>query len=132
MESASDNMASDDMDDVDAEDANDDNLFPSMHSSKQDKAASSSSSSTSYLDKTDTTFYLQDDARTDIRNLLTQRSIQQFMKLCEDCRDPHTVSWLNDYLLHPTDSNTAVEQQQYSIMDYYGTGSKFLEDHFQG
>lgn len=36
-------------------------------------------------------------ARTDIRNFLTQRSIQSFMDLLNSCRDPHTVRWLEDF-----------------------------------
>lgn len=33
-------------------------------------------------------------ARTCVRNFLTQRAIQSFTFLLEDCRDPHTVRWL--------------------------------------
>ena len=84
------------------------------------------------MDVTDPTFYFPEDARTDIRNLLTQRALQHFMKLCDDCRDPHTVSWLNAYLLHPTTVTAVEHQQPSSIMNYYGTGSKFLEEHFAG
>ena len=36
-------------------------------------------------------FLTDDDPRTDIRNLLTQRSIQSFMRLLEECRDPHSA-----------------------------------------
>ena len=56
------------------------------------------------------------------------------MKLCEDCRDPHTVAWLNDYVFAPD----LVEEYGggTTIFDYGllrdGTGSKFLEEHFQG
>eukprot|EP00547_Thalassionema_nitzschioides_P013034 CAMPEP_0194259512 /NCGR_PEP_ID=MMETSP0158-20130606/43751_1 /TAXON_ID=33649 /ORGANISM="Thalassionema nitzschioides, Strain L26-B" /LENGTH=408 /DNA_ID=CAMNT_0038999335 /DNA_START=127 /DNA_END=1353 /DNA_ORIENTATION=- len=32
--------------------------------------------------------------RTDVRNFLTQRSLQSFINLCIECRDPHTVEWL--------------------------------------
>jgi hypothetical protein len=35
--------------------------------------------------------------RTDFRNFLTQRAIQSFLKLCIECRDPHTVKWLEDF-----------------------------------
>lgn len=35
--------------------------------------------------------------RTDVRNFLTQRSLQSFMHLCMHCRDPHTVKWLEDF-----------------------------------
>jgi len=37
-------------------------------------------------------------ARTDVRNLLTQRSIQSFMFLAEECRDPHTGKWIEEFL----------------------------------
>jgi hypothetical protein len=35
--------------------------------------------------------------RTDFRNFLTQRAIQSFLKLCIECRDPHTVKWLEEF-----------------------------------
>lgn len=35
--------------------------------------------------------------RTDFRNFLTQRSLQSFIHLCIECRDPHTVKWLEDF-----------------------------------
>jgi hypothetical protein len=35
--------------------------------------------------------------RTDLRNFLTQRSLQSFVHLCIQCRDPHTVKWLEDF-----------------------------------
>ena len=49
----------------------------------------SESWSNSYLTKFLSTE--KDDERTDIRNLLTQRSIQSFMRLLEECRDPHSA-----------------------------------------
>lgn len=36
-------------------------------------------------------------ARTDIKYFLTQRSVQSFMFLCSECRDPHTMTWLNNF-----------------------------------
>ena len=33
-------------------------------------------------------------ARTDVKNFLTQRSIQSFIYLLDQCRDPHTVAWV--------------------------------------
>jgi len=35
--------------------------------------------------------------RTDIRNFLTQRSLQSFIHLCLSCRDPHTVQWMESF-----------------------------------
>ena len=32
--------------------------------------------------------------RTDVRNFLTQRSIQSFFFLLSQCRDPHTITWV--------------------------------------
>jgi hypothetical protein len=32
--------------------------------------------------------------RTDVRRLLTQRALQNFIYLLVECRDPHTVRWL--------------------------------------
>lgn len=62
--------------------------------------------------------FLLDDARTDIRNLLTQRSIQSFMRLCEECRDPHSAKWIQEDFL----------QQKGNLLGYHGTGAKFIED----
>ena len=55
------------------------------------------------------------------------------MKLCEDCRDPHTVAWLNDYVFAPD----LVEEYggETTIFDYgllQGRDREFLEDYFQG
>lgn len=36
-------------------------------------------------------------ARTCPRHFLTQRSVQSFMFLCEQCRDPHTVKWIETF-----------------------------------
>lgn len=38
------------------------------------------------------------DARTCPKNFLTQRSIQSFVFLLKQIRDPHTVSWIEDFL----------------------------------
>jgi len=62
--------------------------------------------------------FYQDDARTDIRNLLTQRSIQSFMRLCEECRDPHSAKWIQEVFL----------EQKGNLMGFHGTGAKFIED----
>lgn len=35
--------------------------------------------------------------RTDFRNFLTQRALQSFLHLLMECRDPHTVKWLEDF-----------------------------------
>lgn len=32
--------------------------------------------------------------RTDVNNFLTQRAIQSFIFLLVECRDPHTVRWM--------------------------------------
>lgn len=62
----------------------DDDESEPIASSRQPKPASWANS---YL----TNFLTDDDPRTDIRNLLTQRSIQSFMRLLEECRDPHSA-----------------------------------------
>jgi hypothetical protein len=59
-----------------------------------------------------------DDARTDIRNLLTQQSIQGFLRLCEECRDPHSAKWITQDFFKIG-----------NLLDYHGTGSRFLEDY---
>jgi len=38
------------------------------------------------------------EARTCIRNFLTQRCLQSFMFLMKEMRDPHTNAWLSDFL----------------------------------
>jgi hypothetical protein len=61
-------------------------------------------------------FLTGDDPRTDIRNLLTQRSIQSFMRLLEECRDPHSAKWIQQDFL-----------QTGNLLDYHGTGAGFIE-----
>ena len=57
----------------------------------------------------------RNDARTDVRNLLTQRAIQSFMFLCENVRDPHSGKWIEDFL------------GTKNLLNYHGTGSGFIE-----
>lgn len=38
--------------------------------------------------------WVRNKARTDIRNFLTQRSIQSFVYLVKQCREEHTSRWL--------------------------------------
>ena len=48
-------------------------------------------------------------ARTDVRNLLTQRAVQSFIFLLNSCRDPHTVRWLEvstSYSVRRRDTHT--------------------------
>mmetsp|Transcript_15632 Transcript_15632/g.22875 ORF Transcript_15632/g.22875 Transcript_15632/m.22875 type:complete len:482 (+) Transcript_15632:842-2287(+) len=59
----------------------------------------------------------EDDSRTDIRNLLTQRSIQSFMFLLEQCRDPHSAKWIQEDFL-----------QTGNLLEYHGTGASFIEN----
>jgi len=49
--------------------------------------------------------------RTNLRRFLTQRSVQSFMFLCQECRDPHTIRWLDEF------SNTT------DLVYYHGTGA---------
>jgi len=51
------------------------------------------------------------ESRTCILNFLTQRSVQSFMFLQKECRDVHTVSWLEDF------SNTT------NMLLFHGTGA---------
>jgi hypothetical protein len=46
-------------------------------------------------------------ARTDVRNFLTQRAIQSFVYLLNQCRDPHTVNWME---VSPTEKMFLKEQ----------------------
>jgi len=54
------------------------------------------------------------NSRIDVRNLLTQRSIQSFMFLCEECRDPHSGRWIEDFL------------GTKNLLEYHGTGASFV------
>jgi hypothetical protein len=49
--------------------------------------------------------------RTCLRRFLTQRSVQSFMFLCQECRDPHTIRWLDEF------GNTT------DLVYYHGTGA---------
>jgi hypothetical protein len=57
----------------------------------------------------------RNDARTDVRNLLTQRAIQSFMFLAENVRDPHSGKWIEDFL------------DTKNLLNYHGTGAGFIE-----
>jgi hypothetical protein len=61
----------------------------------------------------------RNDARTDVRNLLTQRAIQSFIFLCTSMRDPHSGKWIEDFL----DTRNQLE--------FHGTGAAYIE-HFGG
>lgn len=50
-------------------------------------------------------------ARTDVRNFLTQRAFQSFMFLAEECRDPHTGKWIQDFL------------GLQNMLEYHGSGA---------
>jgi len=54
------------------------------------------------------------NSRIDVRNLLTQRSIQSFMFLCEECRDPHSGKWIEEFL------------GTQNLLGYHGTGASFV------
>eukprot|EP00534_Pseudo-nitzschia_fraudulenta_P015684 CAMPEP_0201248846 /NCGR_PEP_ID=MMETSP0852-20130820/57979_1 /ASSEMBLY_ACC=CAM_ASM_000632 /TAXON_ID=183588 /ORGANISM="Pseudo-nitzschia fraudulenta, Strain WWA7" /LENGTH=392 /DNA_ID=CAMNT_0047547749 /DNA_START=126 /DNA_END=1307 /DNA_ORIENTATION=- len=54
------------------------------------------------------------DSRIDVRNFLTQRSIQSFIFLCEECRDPHSGKWIEDFL------------GTKNLLAYHGTGASFV------
>ncbi|CAJ1937332.1 unnamed protein product [Cylindrotheca closterium] len=57
----------------------------------------------------------RNDARTDIRNLLTQRAIQSFLFLCTSVRDPHSVKWIEEFL------------DAHNQLDFHGTGAAYFE-----
>eukprot|EP00980_Cylindrotheca_fusiformis_P029857 scaffold23964_cov122-Cylindrotheca_fusiformis.AAC.1 len=57
----------------------------------------------------------RNDARTDVRNLLTQRAIQSFIFLCSSVRDPHSGKWIEDFL----DTKNQLE--------FHGTGAAYIE-----
>ena len=55
-----------------------------------------------------------ENSRIDVRNLLTQRSVQSFMFLCEECRDPHSGRWIEEFL------------GTKNLLAYHGTGASFV------
>lgn len=57
----------------------------------------------------------RNDDRTDVQNLLTQRAIQSFCFLLDNCRDPHSVKWIEDFL--------GTRNQ----LNYHGTGAGYIE-----
>ena len=62
----------------------------------------------------------QNDAlqkRTCILNFLTQRSIQSFMFLLKEMKDPHSNAWLANFL----------EMDKRVLLEYHGTGCLDLE-----
>lgn len=53
----------------------------------------------------------RNNARTCVKSFLTQRAIQSFMYLCETCRDPHSVRWMEEFL------------DLQNLLEYHGTGA---------
>ena len=54
-------------------------------------------------------------ARTCVRNFLTQRSIQSFMFLLNEMRDPHTNAWMEDFL------------ESKNLLSYHGSAALDLD-----
>lgn len=57
----------------------------------------------------------RNDARLDVRNLLTQRAIQSFLFLLETVRDPHSIRWIETFL------------QTKNQLTYHGTGAGYMD-----
>jgi len=53
----------------------------------------------------------RNNARTCVKSFLTQRAIQSFMFLLEECRDPHSGKWVEDFL------------GLSNLLEYHGTGA---------
>ena len=73
------------------------NRYPAIHRSSSSSSSASSPSSVLSLSSSfsnDNTNSIFPDSRTDIRTLLTQRSIQSFVYLLNQCHEEHTVRWL--------------------------------------
>lgn len=51
------------------------------------------------------------DTRTSIYHFLTQRSVQTFMYLLKECRDPHTSRWMETF------------SEAKNLLSYHGTGA---------
>ena len=58
----------------------------------------------------------RDDSRINVLNLLTQRSVQSFLYLCESVRDPHSGKWIQDFLDCPNQ------------LEYHGTGANYVSE----
>mmetsp|Transcript_21767 Transcript_21767/g.51379 ORF Transcript_21767/g.51379 Transcript_21767/m.51379 type:complete len:484 (-) Transcript_21767:96-1547(-) len=56
----------------------------------------------------------RDDSRINVLNLLTQRSVQSFLYLCESVRDPHSGKWIQDFFDCPNQ------------LEYHGTGANYV------
>lgn len=57
------------------------------------------------------TVIARNNARTCVKTFLTQRAIQSFMFLLEECRDPHSGKWIEDFL------------GLQNMLNYHGTGA---------
>lgn len=66
-------------------------------------------------DKEEALSRARNDARVDVRNLLTQRAIQSLLYLCESVRDPHSGKWIEDFL------------ETSNQLQYHGTGAAYME-----
>jgi hypothetical protein len=68
---------------------------PLRLSSKDSSSSSSSNDEEAYADA-----LARNKIRTDVRLFLTQRALQSFIGVLHECRDPHTVQWLEVRLLY--------------------------------
>ena len=57
------------------------------------------------------TIMARNNARTCVKSFLTQRAIQSFLFLLEECRDPHSGKWIQEFL------------GLKNILEYHGTGA---------
>jgi hypothetical protein len=73
--------------------------------------SSSSLSAGSYGDKDRDAIMARNNARTCVKSFLTQRAIQSFMFLLEECRDPHSGKWIQEFL------------GLQNLLEYHGTGA---------
>ncbi|KAL3924072.1 MAG: hypothetical protein SGILL_001276, partial [Bacillariaceae sp.] len=60
------------------------------------------------------------DPRINVLNFLTQRSIQSFMFLADQLRDPHSGKWIEDFL------------QTQNSLKYHGSGASYVVEQFGG
>eukprot|EP00585_Thalassiosira_rotula_P013413 CAMPEP_0196131734 /NCGR_PEP_ID=MMETSP0910-20130528/1614_1 /TAXON_ID=49265 /ORGANISM="Thalassiosira rotula, Strain GSO102" /LENGTH=550 /DNA_ID=CAMNT_0041391239 /DNA_START=18 /DNA_END=1667 /DNA_ORIENTATION=- len=93
--------------DNDNKEDKEDEPSPSMEMIDEPSSSSSSSSSPLYQNNeqqqstarmTYGEIMAYNDARLCPKHLLTQRAIQSFMYLLEECRDPHSGKWIEDFL----------------------------------
>jgi len=93
-----------------------------LHPSKQKRPTSNDLMSLFYKDKDENDnleiIFKALDTRTSIQHFLTQRSVQSFMLLLKECRDPHTCRWIEKI------------SKSKDLLSFHGTGAFMNSNRF--